>query len=244
LSRTHSNLGNAYLAKNQRDKALREYEKALSLNNFGGVYARAVQEHNLGLHKYVEGKYDDALPYFVSSSKIIPSYLSNTIHIAKIHLLRNEFSLAHDVVSTALEKYPRNSDLSELFCLILLRGNNYSSAEIYAKSILQNNLSNPFPLAVLAQTARLKGNLPAAIALWKRYRNSFPDDRLANLALIELYAAQNDQIMLKKELAKLYCLQGNKSLQAYINGKSAERNLGVYFPDYNLIKRAVNNNLL
>jgi tetratricopeptide (TPR) repeat protein len=243
LSRTHSNLGNAYLAQNQREKALSEYEKAMSLNNFGGIYARAVQEHNLGLYKYAEGKYAEALPYFVSSSKILPSYLSNTIFIARIHLLKNEFSSAYNIVQPALEKYPRNSDLGELFCLILLRTNNFSQAENYAKSFLQNN-SAAFPLAVMAQTARQKGNLPAAINLWKRYQNLLPDDRLANLALVELYAAGNDRIMLKKELAKLYCLQGDKPLAAYINEKSGQRNLFVYRPDYNLIKRIVNNNLL
>jgi tetratricopeptide (TPR) repeat protein len=237
LSRPHSNLGNAYLIKNQRDKALAEYEKAMSLNNFGGIYARAVQEHNLGLYKFVEGKYDAALPYFENSKQILPFYISNTIHIVKIHILRDEFPLAHDIVQSALVRYPHNSELNDLLCLILLRENNYSAAELYAKSILQNSLTNPFPLAVLAQTSRHKGNFSAAISFWKRYQNFFPHNRLANLALIELYAKNNDQGMLKQELARLFCLLGNKPLSAYIHENFRDRNLHIFFPDYSLIKK-------
>jgi protein O-mannosyl-transferase len=240
LSRPHSNLGNAYLIKNQRDKVLAEYEKAMALNNFGGIYARAVQEHNLGLYKFTEGKYDAALPYFESSRKILPFYISNTIHIIKIHILRNEFALAHDIGKSALEKYPHHSELNNLFCLILLRENNFSAAEIYAKSILQNNPANPFPLAVLAQTARHKGNLSASISLWKRYRHFSPGNRLANIALIELYAQSNDQRLLKQELAKLFCFAGGKSLFDYINENFRERNLHIFPPDYNFIRNIVN----
>lgn len=239
LSRTHSNLGNAYLINNQRDKALLEYEKAMSLNNFGSIYARAIQEHNLGLYKFTEGKYDAALPYFESSNKILPFYFSNTIHIAKIHLLKNDFSRAHNIVQSVLDKYPNQSELNELFCLILLREKNFSKAEIYAKSILQNNLSNTFPLAVLAQISAHKGNVPAAISLWKLYRQTYPNDRYANLALIELYAAKNDQIMLKKELARLFCLKGSKSFGDYINENFGVKNLSIYLPDYNLIKKVI-----
>jgi protein O-mannosyl-transferase len=239
LSRTHSNLGNAYINNNQRAKALPEYEKAMSLNNFGGIYPRAIQEHNLGLYKFAEGKYDAALPYFESSNKILPFYFSNTIHIAKIHLIREEYSLAHNIIKSVLDRYPHNPELNELFCLILLREKKFSEAEKYAKSILHNNLSNPFPLAVLAQTAGYNGNLSAAISLWKLYQNSYPNDPSANLALIELYAANKNQTMLKQELAKLFCLKGNKSLSAYIKDNFGAKNLSVYLPDYNSIKRVI-----
>jgi protein O-mannosyl-transferase len=239
LSRPHSNLGNAYLSNNQREKALIEYEKAMSLNNFGGVYPRAVQEHNLGLYKFSEGKYDAALPYFESSDKILPFYLSNTIHIAKIHLIKDEFSLAHNIIKSALDKYPHNSELKELFCLILLRENKFAQAEEYAKSILRNNLSSTFPLAVLARTSSRKGNLLSAISFWRRYQHFYPNDRSANLALIELYAAKNDQRMLKEELAKLFCLKGGKSLSAFIKEDFDRRNLSIYLPDYNSIKEII-----
>ncbi len=241
LSRTHSNLGNAYINKGQRYKALAEYEKAMSLNNFGSIYARAIQEHNLGLYKFNEEKYTEALPYFESSNNILPSYISNTIHIAKIHLIRNEFSLAQNIIQSSLDKYPSDYGLNELFCLILLRQNNFLKAEIYAKSILQNNLSNPFPLAVLAQTARYKGNLQSAISLWQLYQQSYPNDRFANLALIELFAEKNDRIILRKELARLFCLKGNISLPDYMYKNSAAKNLFVYIPNYSLISHIIKN---
>ncbi len=240
LSRTHSNLGNVYIKNGQKEKGLLEYEKAMSLNNFGGAYARAIQEHNLGLYKFAEGKYDESLPYFESSSKILPFYNSNIIHIAKIHYLKNESRLAINIIKAALEKSPLNSELSELLCVIMLREKRFSEAETCAKTILKNNLSNPFPLAVLAQTSKQKGNLQSAISLWKLYRQSYPNDPSANLALIELYAAKRDQKMLKDELSKLFCLKGNKSLSDYMKEKDfSEKNIGIYIPDYNSVKRAL-----
>lgn len=240
LSRTHSNLGNAYIKNNQRNKGLLEYEKAMSLNNFGGIYPRAIQEHNLGLYKFSEGKYDEALPYFESSSKVLPNYISNTIYIAKINVLKDQSPFAVSIIKSALVRSPLNSDLNELLCLILLREKKFSEAETYAKSILKNNLANPFPLAVLAQTSAHNGNWQSAISLWKLYRQSCPNDPSSNLALIELYAAKKDQKMLDYELSRLFCMKGNESLSVYIKKNFRAENFRVYFPDCNLIKEIIN----
>ncbi|MEN6621736.1 MAG: hypothetical protein ABFD50_09335 [Smithella sp.] len=239
LSRTHSNLGNAYLNNNERAHALPEYEKAMSLNNFGGIYARATQEHNLGAYKFFEGKYDEALTYFESSNKILPSYISNTIYIAKIHFLKNESHIALDIIKGALKSSPFNSDLNKIFCIMLLREEKFDEAEYFAKSILKNNLSNPFPLAVLAQTSKLKGNLKSAISLWKLYEQSYPSNASVNLALIELYFAVNDQEMLKKETARLFCLKGQKTLQNYIKANLSAESFPIYIPDYASISKII-----
>lgn len=241
LSRPHANLGRIYATNNDNEKALFEYEKAMALNNFGGIYARAIQEHNLGLLKFVEGKYDVSFSYLERSKIVLPYYIPNIIYTAKIHLVKNDFASARNVIESAFQKYNYRSDLIETYCLILLNEKKIPDAEKYAKHLLKSNLSATFPLTVLAQTARHKGNLQSAISFWRLYQNSFPGNCSANLALIELYAATNDQVMLKTELARLRCLQGNKSLLNYIDENFSKPNLSVYFPDYNFI-RGINNN--
>lgn len=240
LSRTHSNLGNAYIKNGQRNKGVLEYEKAMYLNNFGGVYARAIQEHNLGLCKFAEGNYDEALPYFERSSRILPVYVPNIIYTAKIYYLKKERLYAINIIKTALESSPFNTDLNELLSLIMLYEKRFSEAEIYAKKILKNNLSNPYPLGVLAQTSKQKGNLEAAISLWKLYEQSYPNDPSSNLALIELYIAKKDHKKLDQELSRLFCMKGKESVSDYINKNFRVDNFCIYLPNSSLIKKIIN----
>jgi tetratricopeptide (TPR) repeat protein len=231
LSRNHSNLGNAYIHRQQRDKALIEYEKAMQLNNFGSIHARAIQEYNLGLYKYNEGKYNEALAYFEISSKVLPFYITHTCYIAKIHLLKNQYTEAHRLIEAELTKYPFNDRLSEIFCLILMKENNLEEAGFYAKTSLKNNIANTFSLPVLAEISRKKGNFRAAISLWNLYQQSFPFDPHANLALIELYAQTKDLRMLDNELRLLNALKGNKDIVSYIKEIAQKENLLIYVPD-------------
>ena len=90
LSRPHSNLGVIYFNKNMNEKALFEYEKAIALNNFGSTLALAIQDCNLGLLYFREKKDDLAMNYFQKSSAVLPEYIQNTIHIAKIKTRQNK----------------------------------------------------------------------------------------------------------------------------------------------------------
>jgi Tfp pilus assembly protein PilF len=242
LSRPHSNLGNAYIKDQQKAKGLEQYNIALELNNFGGIYARAIQEYNLGLYYFQEQKYSQALPYFKSSYKVLNYYLPNPIYISKIKLINNKISEAHSLIEEQIEKYPDNSDLIELFSLILYKEGNLDKAEATSKNAIKNNSSSTFHLMILAETARKKGNFRAAISLWKLYQQSFPQDSYANLALIELYAQTNNYKSLDEEIAKLYCLKGNKTLISYLKEISQDKNLRVYIPDVVKMKSTIENN--
>lgn len=238
LSRAYSNLGNAYMLYQQKAKGLYNYEKAMALDNFANTHARSLQEQNLGIYYFLEGRYDLALPYFERAYKTIPLYLPNTIYIAKIHLLRNEYSRAHRLIEPLIKNHPGNPGLNEIFCLILFKENNFYGAESYAKKILKNDLSSTFPLPILAETSRKKGNFQSAILFWRLYQQSFPQNPYANLALIELYAQINDYKMLDEELANLACLKKSRSLTSYINEISRNKNLLVlvYIPDAGKIR--------
>ncbi len=236
LSRTHSNLGNSYIHRKQLNKALIEYGKAMQLNNFGGTYARAIQESNLGLYKYNAGKYNEALAFFKSSSGVFPDSLVNNIYTAKIRILNNNFSLARQIIETELTKYPFNDKLIEILCLILIKENDLKKAELYAKTALKNNLANTFPLPILAEIYRRKGNLRSSISFWKLYQQSSPFDSFANLALIELYAQTKDLRMLDIELSKLNALKGNKDIVSYIKEITEKQNLLIYIPNVSKIQ--------
>lgn len=85
LSRPYTNLGNAYMPYDQKDKVLYNYNKAMELNNFANTHIRAIQEYNLGIYYFYEGKFDLAFPYFERAYQAIPSFLLISIYTAKIH---------------------------------------------------------------------------------------------------------------------------------------------------------------
>ena len=85
-------------------EAFQNFKKAQDLDNFGNVYTRAVNLYNLGYYYYMEGKIDNAFSYFEKSHKTIPSNRRNIIYMAYIHLLKNEYSQAHQLIKRVIGK--------------------------------------------------------------------------------------------------------------------------------------------
>jgi tetratricopeptide (TPR) repeat protein len=239
LSRPYANLGIYYLEHGLKEKGVPILQKGLYLNNFGNSSARAMQYHNAGIFLFQEGNYDLALSYFEEAHKTLSDYIPVSIYMAKIRMLKSEISEAQHLIDPLIQKHPYHSELNEIYCLILLKKNNLKNAELRAKNFLKNNISSTFPLPFLAESARVKGNYRASVLYWQLYRNSFPIDPYANLALIELYSDLNMDKELDEELTKLLCLKKTLSLNSYINELSRNKNLLVYVPDYNKIQKIV-----
>ena len=243
LSRPYGNLGNAYMHYQQKEKGFKYFEKALAVDNFGNIHIRAVQENNMGKYYYMEGQYDEAFVFFEKSYKANSSYRSNIIYMAKIHILKGENDLAHQLITSSINKASDHIDLLEILSLIHIKKKDYQKAEADAQKVLKKDLSRSFPLSVLAETSRIKGNLRSSIALWQLYQSTSPQDAYGNLALINLYNQTNDQEKLKKEIDKLYYLKGNVSISSYLKRLAQKKNLAVYIPEIDEIKMILNKNL-
>jgi protein O-mannosyl-transferase len=235
LSRPFTNLGVFYHKHNMKKKALIEYEKALKTNNFGSIYARAIQEYDIGLYYYQEGKLSQALKYLESAYIVLPDP-SFAVSIARIKLLNNNISEARRIIKEQIKKRPDNNKLAEMFTLILFKEKNFKEAAFFAKKSLSNNTANTFSFTILAEVSRYNGNLQSAIYFWKLYQQSLPFDPYANLALIELYFQTNNFRLLDEEIAKLYCLKTNQTLISYMNEISRNKNILVYTPDFRVIE--------
>jgi len=174
------------------------------------------------------------------AAKNIKPDITNRIFVARIKLLKSEYSQAYELLEPFLKKQPDNPQLNEIVCLILLKENKIKEAEICAKSFLNNHISSTFPLKILAEVETQKGNIRSAILYWKLYRNSFPIDPYVNLALIELYSDLNIEKELDEELTKLLCLKKTLTLKTYIDVLSINTNLLVYVPNAIKIRQIVN----
>lgn len=243
LSRPYANLGTAYMRYQKKEEGFKYYKKALAIDNFGNTHIRAVHENNMGKYFYLEGQYNEAFVFFEKSYKTNSSFRSNIIYMAKIHLLRGEYDLAQQIISSSINKLSDHNDLLEILSLIHLKKKDYQNAEYYAQKVLKKDLSRPFPLSVLAETSRIKGNLRSAVAFWEMYQSTSPQDAYGNLALIALYNQSNDQEKLQKEIDRLYYLKNNVSIYSYLKRLAQKKNLAVYFPEIDEIKMVLNKNL-
>ncbi|HUN53848.1 MAG TPA: hypothetical protein VMU29_01700 [Smithella sp.] len=230
LSRPHTNAGRIYYMNNEKEKAYHEYQKAMTLNNFGSREALAIQESNLGLYYFEKTRDDEALDCFKKSSEIIPEYPPNYIHMAKIKLRQNKMKEARQIIEDKLKKYPDNSELLELYSLILLKDGRIDDAQRFAKKTLAKNPNSLFALEILAGGCRLKNNDACAIYYWKSVRGLAPQNAYANLALIELYDKMKDKKMLDQEIRILSYLQDSLNLNEYIDKLNRDEKLMAYVP--------------
>lgn len=243
LSRPHANLGRIYFNSNMSDKALAEYEKATALNSFGSEHALAIQYYNLGLLYFAEMKDDLALNHFQKSSAIVPEYIQNTIHVAKIKMRQNKISEARQIIKDKLTKYPGSFELMEFYSFILLKYGKINESQYFAKKCLMHNANSIFSLQIMAEICRQKNNYASAISYWKSLRLLSPRYAFTNLALIELYANINDHKMLNQEIQLLFCLKDSLNISEYIKELTKDEMLLVYVPNLKnlsfLLKKSV-----
>ena len=231
LSRPHAMLGSIYCNYNEKEKGLQEYQKAISLNNFGGSnISLALQEYNLGLFYFTEMQDDLAMNYFMKSSKTNPEHIPNYIYMTKIKLRQNQIKQAGQIIENKFKKYPDNSKILELYSFILLKDGKIDAAKNFAEKSLTKDSDSQTALEIMAEVCRLKNNYARAIYYWKSVRELAPQNAYANLALIELYRKIKDAKMLNREIRILSYLQGSSTLKEYIQQLNKDEKLLIYVP--------------
>ena len=182
---------------------------------------------------YFEMMQDDlAIDYLRKSSEILPEYIQTNIHMAKIKLRHNKIKEAKQIVEDKLIKYRSDPAVLELYSLILLKDRQINAAQYFSKKLLAKDADSLAALAIMAETCHIKNNYAGAISYWKSVRLLSPQNALANLALIELYAKIKDTKMLNQEIRFLFYLQGSLKLNEYIQRLNKDENLIIYIPKF------------
>jgi len=241
LSRPHFELGTAYLNSKdqQRNKGLREYLRAMELNNFGNKIIRGKLNLNLGLYYYEEGNYSESWKYLETAYKFSHFNLAVPLYMARIKLQESSFREARYIIEKELKKYPESKQLTKMLTFILFKEGQYDKTSALAYTALKNAISDGFYLAILAEMARHEGDLQAAIRLWETSQRFFPKDPYPNLALIELYFQAGHEEAIKLQIEKLHHFKGGQPLSSYIETLSRNKNLLTYIPDLNKIGKIV-----
>ena len=160
--------------------------------------------------------------------------------MARIKLRQNKIKEADKIIKDKLKKYSDNSDLLELYSLILLKDGRINEAQYFARKCLAKNRNSLPALEIMAETYRIKNNYAGAIFYWKSIRSLYSQNSFANLALIELYGKIKDTKMLNQEIRILFYLKGSLKLNEYIQQLKRDEKLLVYVPkieNYSFISR-------
>ncbi|HOE78890.1 MAG TPA: tetratricopeptide repeat protein [Smithellaceae bacterium] len=230
LSRPHANLGRIYFNSGERQKAIQEFEKALSLNRFDNKHVSAQLKSNIGIYYFVEGQNDLAMQYFAESARELPRYMDNIMFTARIHLRQDRIDKARQIIAGELKQHPDNAKLVEMYSFILLKKGEPDEARRYAQKYLSKRPDSPYPLMLMAEISRQAGNNEAAIFYWERAQAIEPENRYANLALIELYSKTGRIQLLEREIAFLLSLAGPLKLGDYIKELTKDAKLTIYIP--------------
>lgn len=230
LSRPHANLGRIYFNFNDRQKAIQEFEKALSLNRFDNKSVASQLKSNIGIHYFAEGQDDLAMEYFEQSSQRLPEYTDNLVYIARINIRQNRIDEAQRLIGEKVKKYPQSAKLLELYGFILLKQGRLDEARGYIRKYLSKRPDAQYPLMIMAEICRQSGNYPASIFYWQSVRAIDPPNNYANLALIELYSKTNQKELLEREIRYLLYLQGPLKLNDYIKHLTKDEKLTIYVP--------------
>lgn len=231
LSRPYNNLGAAYTNLGFYDKAYELYSKARSLNRQTNLLNRGINLYNLGMyHLNVKREYDKALGLFKSAMDAYPGYRPAYNKTALCFIRKGDMVEAESMLVAALALWPDDADFHHTLGFLLLKvGENDQAAKQAQLALLLNpDLSHAF--CVLGEVARRKGNFGLATFYWKKYLEKDPDDLEGNLALVELYARQNNRDELSRTIGKLLLLKGSKGWHEIIDQLTKETKTLIYTP--------------
>jgi tetratricopeptide (TPR) repeat protein len=102
----HENLGNAYAARGEYGKALKEYTSASKCPDIKELQKL---EYNRGLVFKSIGRYKDAEDSFFNALRLDPSYAQPHFSLGAIAEMRGNYTLAQFHFQRAIEKEPQNA---------------------------------------------------------------------------------------------------------------------------------------
>jgi len=243
LSRPHNNLGDEYFNSGFRLKALREFERALDLNRYLRLQHRAAIEYNLGRFYWSEGEDNNAIVHYNKALSICPGYPSPLHAIAMIEMKKGNVKAAHDRVSKILEGNHWHVESRELLSFTLLKLGRLEQSLNESQKTLDLNPERTFPLVVMAEVFRKKGENSRAIQYWKKFMVKSPQSITAHLALIDLYFLSGKNNLLTETVDHLMGIKGGRSLESIVR-KGENNKMLVYQPDREKILKIIRKNLL
>jgi tetratricopeptide (TPR) repeat protein len=178
----HHILGNLYVKKNEREKAIAAYQEALAID---GEYIPAI--FSLASTYKELGQTDKALAGFQRLIELDPRDNGGYYNLAKIHAERKEFREALEVLKRAVDMGSERAPLHNLMAECHLALKQLDQADREVRRALQMNPELPTAQFNLALIREERGDLPSAIEAYTKELANAPRSFMAHFNLAKLY---------------------------------------------------------
>jgi tetratricopeptide (TPR) repeat protein len=232
LSRPRGVLGSIYAEKGDYPKAMKETKMALQLSRYPDLEQPILYHANLGSYYLTSEKNEEmALFHYQEALRISSRIASPLVYhkMAFIMLHRGDLKLAHEYGQKSIAFAPNKEASHTIFARVLFREGKLDEASEEATRAIALRTDTIFPLAILGETYRLKGNYGKAAYYWEKILKIKQNDIIALLASLELYHLMGEKEKLLQTVGKLLYLSRNGDILDMI--RSVEGKDYIYTPD-------------
>ncbi len=171
-ARPHYNLGYYYYKGEQLDKAVREFESAVTLD------PRMAPAHfNLGVIDYQKGNLDKAIDRFEKSIALDPKYTRAYLYLEEIYWSRGKNREALSLLEKALQINPRNARILHSRGLIHMKEGNLERAQLDFEEAVKSDPNQVEARVNLAELYLRKGMVDPALEKIQQALALSPDDK-------------------------------------------------------------------
>jgi len=210
-SRVYANLGLEYDKIGKFQAARDSYIKAIELDRYPRLDARAVPICNLANYYLKNGDKEGAMSLYRQSISIDPTYLPAKQGMIVALLIEGDLEQARLLTEETLASGKAGSIYLEFYSLILLRQGNYASAIEQALKVMNINDKPLFVEKVLGEAHMQLKQYEKAHQFWMACALAYPDEPEAYIALANLAHIRQDKKTAQFASRHLFFLKGNKT---------------------------------
>ncbi|MCS7033208.1 MAG: tetratricopeptide repeat protein, partial [Phycisphaerae bacterium] len=171
-------LGDLYLAKNDREQAMKHFEAA-------GVFDAAIKRRTELLMG--EGKMKEALAVAESAVNAQPDNPGLQCRLAFIHMTMKQEEAARNALNKVLSANPRDPEALFYLALLETQAQNPDRALMHLAGVFEVVPDSPDALKLRAEIYRRRNNFVGAAADMEAVLRKVPDDKSTRIQLIEMY---------------------------------------------------------
>jgi protein O-mannosyl-transferase len=213
LSRAHNNMGQVYWNKGIQGMACLEFDKAYKLNNETNIHQFGIICNNLGnCYFNIVQEYDKAKSLYQKALFFYPGLSPAISGMGLVALKAGQIGEAKDLFRIALQKNPDDPEFLHNMALAFFMEKDFENCISYStRTLLLNQVDIP-ALMLLGQCCFFQGTYDQAVKCWVACNRILPRNILAKLALIQLYALTEKEVLLRATLNDLKAATDGKSL--------------------------------
>ncbi len=146
---THNNLGDVYGRQGDKERALREFQRAIELKpNYADAY------HNSGNTYRELGNFDKALASYQKAAELNPKLWQSYQNIAAIYFDAKQYDLSLANIEKAIQINPKNLNLYNNLGIVYLAKGDKEKAKQTFTQVLYSDPKNQFAQTGLAEASK------------------------------------------------------------------------------------------